>query len=94
MARLAENRARLAGGLTALGYGMPQGQTPILPVLVGGADDAVALSKNLLERGVLAPAVRPPTVPEGTSRLRLTVMATHTEGQIDQALAAIEACRG
>jgi 8-amino-7-oxononanoate synthase len=93
-ARLAENRAHLAAGLAALGFPVPDAPTPILPVVVGTAEAATTLSDGLLERGVLAPAVRPPTVPEGTSRLRLTVMATHTTDQLDRALAALEACRG
>lgn len=92
--RLAANRARLAEGLKSLGHAVPDDPTPILPVVVGDAQRAVALSRGLLERGVLAPAIRPPTVPEGTSRLRLTVMATHTSAQIDRALEALKACGG
>jgi len=90
--QLAGNRARLAEGLRSLGHTVPDDPTPILPVVVGDAARAVALSEGLLERGVLAPAIRPPTVPEGTSRLRLTVMATHTPQNIDRALDALKAC--
>jgi 8-amino-7-oxononanoate synthase len=93
-ARLAANRARLADGLKSLGHAVPDDPTPILPVVVGDAERALRLSRGLLERGVLAPAIRPPTVPDGTSRLRLTVMATHTFGQIDRALEALKACGG
>jgi len=92
--RLAVNRDYLAVGLRQLGFKVPPDPTPILPVLVGDAADATALAEGLRTRGVLAPAVRPPTVPEGTSRLRLTVMATHTRTHLDQALAALKACRG
>jgi 8-amino-7-oxononanoate synthase len=92
--RLAENRARLAAGLMAQGHAVPDDPTPILPVIVGDAERAVRLSQGLLERGILAPAIRPPTVPEGTSRLRLTVMATHTPDQIDRAVEALSACGG
>ncbi|MDH4229542.1 MAG: 8-amino-7-oxononanoate synthase [Nitrospirota bacterium] len=91
--RLRENRARLAAGLVALGWPVPAAPVPILPLVVGSAERAVALSRALLERGFLAPAVRPPTVPEGTSRLRLTVMSSHTPEQIDRVLAALEECR-
>jgi len=93
-ARLGENRARLAEGLRSLGHAVPDDPTSILPVVVGDAERAVSLSQGLLERGVLAPAIRPPTVPEGTSRLRLTVMATHTDAHIDRALDALKACGG
>jgi len=92
--RLAANRARLADGLRSLGHAVPDDPTPILPVVIGDAERALRVSQGLLERGVLAPAIRPPTVPEGTSRLRLTVMATHTPAQIDRALDALKACGG
>jgi glycine C-acetyltransferase len=92
--RLAENRAHLAGGLKGLGFSVPEAPTPILPVVVGEASATTSLAAGLLERGVLAPAVRPPTVPAGTSRLRLTVMATHTRAHLDRALEALEAGRG
>jgi 7-keto-8-aminopelargonate synthetase-like enzyme len=89
MARLAANRERFAQGIRALGLPVPDAPTPIVPVPVGAAGASLALAESLLERGVFAPAVRPPTVPEGTARLRCTVMATHTPEQLDQALDAI-----
>ena len=94
VARLAENRQRFAEGLATLGISVPDAPTPILPVPVGSAEATVAMSEALLKQNVLAPAVRPPTVPEGTGRLRCTVMATHTAEQLDQALEAIGACLG
>ena len=60
----------------------------MLAVLVGAPEAALRLSALLETRGVLAPAIRPPTVPPGTSRIRLTPMATHTDGDIEAALAA------
>lgn len=57
-------------------------QTPILPVVVGEAAEALQLSARLLAEGILAPAIRPPTVPRGTSRLRLSLMASHTREDI------------
>jgi len=93
VATLAENRRYFADGLIAMGIPVPDAPTPILPVPVGSAADTVALSEALLNQGVLAPAVRPPTVPDGTGRLRCTVMATHTREQLDLALAAIKVCR-
>ena len=53
-------------------------ETQIVPLVVGEAEPTMALCERLLERGVFAQGIRPPTVPEGSSRLRLTVMATHS----------------
>jgi 8-amino-7-oxononanoate synthase len=86
--RLHANAERLREGLRTLGYDVPGSPTPILPVMVGEPGRAVALSKALEDRGVLAPAIRPPTVPYGTSRLRVTAMATHTDSDIEWALRA------
>jgi 8-amino-7-oxononanoate synthase len=71
-------------GLRALGQ-----EGPIIPVLVGEADKAVALGEALRRRGVFAPAVRPPTVPPGTSRIRLTVTAAHEEQDMEAAALAL-----
>jgi 7-keto-8-aminopelargonate synthetase-like enzyme len=87
-------RARdLGARLRAEGFDVPEVQSQILPVLVGAADDAVALARALLERDVYVAAIRPPTVPRGTSRLRLSLMATHTDAHIDRAIAAFVAAR-
>lgn len=91
--RLRANAERLREGLRALDYEVLDGITPILPVMVGEPGRAVELSKALEDRGVLAPAIRPPTVPEGTSRLRVTAMATHTDSDIDRALRAFREVR-
>jgi 8-amino-7-oxononanoate synthase len=91
--RLRANAERLREGLHLLGYVVPRGPTPIVPVMVGEPGRAVALSKALEDRGVLAPAIRPPTVPKGTSRLRVTAMATHTDSDIDHALQAFREVR-
>src|SRR5437773_961329 len=74
-------------GLRALGLDA-RGDTHIVPVLVGDNRAALALADELLARGVHALAIRPPTVPQGTARLRVTPMATHTTVQLERALAA------
>ena len=60
--------------------------SPIVPLVVGGAAAALAVAARALDDGVLAPAIRPPTVPQGTARLRLTPIATHTAAQIGDAV--------
>ena len=64
----------------------PNGQTPIIPIVVGGPAVAVEFSRRLLEEGIFVSAIRPPTVPQNTARLRLTVMATHTREDLDYTL--------
>lgn len=86
--RLWSNRARLLSGLTALGYRLAPSESPILPVLIGDAEKTVQLADRLLELGVYAPAIRPPTVTKGTSRIRTTVTSEHTHDQLDTVLAA------
>ena len=59
------------------------GPSHIVPIVVGSAQRALALSRRLWDHGLWAPAIRPPTVPEGSARLRLSVTARHTEAHID-----------
>jgi 8-amino-7-oxononanoate synthase len=90
---LAANAGRLREGLRARGVEV-WGDTHVVPVVVGDNRRALDLAEALLARGVLAHAIRPPTVPAGTARLRLTPMATHTAAQLDRAVDAIaEAAR-
>lgn len=88
--RLWQNRERLARGLSRLGLRLAASESPILPVIVGDPDRAMNLAQALLTQGVYAPAIRPPTVPPATSRIRFTITADHTDEQIDRALEAIE----
>ncbi len=72
-------RARLQANIDALRPGHP---SPVIPVLCGEEDRAVAASHELLELGLLVPAIRPPTVPVGTSRLRIALSAAHSVDQV------------
>ena len=75
--RLGVNAAVLREALAAEGLPVGTSQSQIVPVRVGSAEQAMRLSEALLEHGVFTQGIRPPTVPEGTSRLRLTAMSTH-----------------
>ena len=69
--------------LTNAGLNIVDGETPIIPIIIGPADLANKISKELEKEGILVSAIRPPSVPKGESRLRLTVMATHTKEEIE-----------
>ncbi|MEX2394548.1 MAG: dethiobiotin synthase, partial [Actinomycetota bacterium] len=71
-----------------LGFDVPEPAAAVVPVLIGNAADACALSDAIFEHGVFCPAIRPPSVPDGTSRLRVTLMATHTDDHLDRTLEA------
>ena len=87
---LARNAAQLREGLRAHGLDA-RGDTHIVPLMVGDNRRALALAEALFARGVLALAIRPPTVPPGTARLRVTPMATHSAAQLERALDAFGA---
>jgi glycine C-acetyltransferase/8-amino-7-oxononanoate synthase len=87
-ARLWANRDRFYSGLQAMGYRLAESHSPIIPVLIGEPEKALALADRLLELGVYAPAIRPPTVPKGTSRIRTTVSSEHTTEHLNIVLAA------
>jgi 8-amino-7-oxononanoate synthase len=89
--RLAANAAALRAGLRSEGLEPAGSDTQIVPLVVGEAGDAMALCERLLADGLFAQAIRPPTVPPGTSRLRLTVMATHRIADLRRAARMIGA---
>jgi 7-keto-8-aminopelargonate synthetase-like enzyme len=68
---------------------MPEGETQIVPVLTGQADTTMRFSELLLEEGIFAQGIRPPTVPAGACRLRCTVMAPHTHEELEWAIERI-----
>ena len=89
--RLFLHAKSLKAALTDLGYILLPSETQILPVVLGSPQRATSIADALLAEGVFAPAIRPPAVPPDTSRLRLTVMAIHTEAEIQQAIAGFAA---
>jgi 8-amino-7-oxononanoate synthase len=89
--RLRSNVSQMRAGLDRLGLRV-LGHGPIMPIVVGDSSRALLAGSELRRRGVLVHAVRPPTVAEGTSRLRVTVTATHSAQDIVRALAAFEEC--
>jgi glycine C-acetyltransferase/8-amino-7-oxononanoate synthase len=83
--RLQRNSRIMRESLTAHGLATGDSTTQVLPLVVGDADDAVRVCERALEKGIFAQAIRPPTVPEGSSRLRLAVMASHTRSELQEA---------
>ncbi|HEY5600125.1 MAG TPA: aminotransferase class I/II-fold pyridoxal phosphate-dependent enzyme, partial [Candidatus Manganitrophaceae bacterium] len=73
-----------------LGFNIGASETPIVPLLIGESEKAVTFSRKLLDHGIYIPAIRPPSVPKGSSRLRVSLMATHTQEEIDTLLSALE----
>ena len=94
VARLASRIAELALALDHAGVRATPSSTAIQPLIVGTADRALAASAALLERGFLVPAIRPPTVPEGTSRLRISLSAAHAPEEIAALAQALAGCLG
>lgn len=84
--RLRDNADFLRKGLQSLGFDTLQSQTPIIPVLTGEPKPTMEFSRGLFKEGIFAQGIRPPSVPEGASRLRVTVMATHTISDLKFAL--------
>ncbi|MBW2715015.1 MAG: 8-amino-7-oxononanoate synthase [Deltaproteobacteria bacterium] len=81
--QLSQNADQLRNGLAERGISTTPSTTHILPVIVGSNDATMALCERLLESGVYAQGIRHPSVPEGTARLRITLMATHRSSEID-----------
>jgi 8-amino-7-oxononanoate synthase len=84
---------RLRESLQGMGWSTGPSTTQIVPVLVGSDGDAIELSGFLESRGILASAIRPPTVPEGESRIRVSMSALHTDDHLDQLIGAFSAWR-
>jgi 8-amino-7-oxononanoate synthase len=89
-ARLAALQERMKSGLARLGFPLPRVVAPIFPVVLGDERLALDASRRLRARGFFVRAIRPPTVPAGTSRLRVTLTAAHDEAQVDAFVGALD----
>ncbi len=87
--RLRTNRNTLHAALTDLGFQLTDTQSPILPIIVKSPERAGEMSQALYEAGVYVPAIRPPTVPKHSSRLRLTVSSEHTQEQLENVVRSL-----
>jgi glycine C-acetyltransferase/8-amino-7-oxononanoate synthase len=87
--RLWDNARYLREGLEAAGFTLGCSTSPILPLMIGAAGSAIEMMRQAFERGVYAIAIRPPTVPPGTARLRLTPISEHTRTDLDETIAAL-----
>ncbi len=87
---LKQNAEYLRARLNQLGINTGQSRSHIIPVIIGGEKDALTVSKKLYEMGFFIPAIRPPTVPAGTARLRLSVQSEHSAEQMDKLCAGFE----
>ena len=92
--KLAALIKQFRSGVEQLGLSLMDSNTPIQPLLVGDSKQAFTLSERMLkEHQIMVSAIRPPTVAEGSARLRITLCANHTSDQVDQLLAALDATR-
>lgn len=92
--RLWRNRERLYKGLRDLGFDTMDSETQVVPILIGGIDETLRISRYLYNNGIFAPAIRPPTVPEGKCRIRFSVTAMHTDEDIDMVLEGMRRFKG
>ena len=83
---------RFRAGAEQLGLQLMDSQTPIQPVLINNDQRVMEINQQLRSKGFMVGAIRPPTVPAGSGRLRITLSANHSNQQIDQLLDALEAC--
>jgi 8-amino-7-oxononanoate synthase len=92
--RLRENTRRVATGLRSLGFDVGETQTPVIPVLIGDAFQAMATWRALFDNGVFTHPIIPPAVPAHACRIRVSMSAEHSSEQIDRVLAAFERIAG
>jgi 7-keto-8-aminopelargonate synthetase-like enzyme len=82
------NREKLAAGIKKIGYDIMGSETPIIPIRTGSIENTLRLSGYLFEKGIYAPAIRPPTVKD--SRIRITITAGHTDEDIEKLIETLK----
>jgi 8-amino-7-oxononanoate synthase len=92
--KLAKLVSQFRKGAEQLGLELMSSSSAIQPLLIGDSQKSVAISNDLLEKGFLVSAIRPPTVPQNTARLRITFSAMHEEIHIDRLLSALAEVTG
>lgn len=88
--RLHTNAELLRHGLADAGFEIPPGSTQIIPLITGSSETTMRFSEELMEEGIFAQGIRPPTVPVGSGRIRFTVMATHSQDDLEWAVGRIK----
>ena len=88
---LAQHIAHLKSGLAGLRWHLLPSDTAIQPLIIGDNVRALAVTDALMARGILVPAIRPPTVPDGTARLRISLSAAHTSQDVSILIEALHA---
>ncbi len=88
--KLWQNIQKINDGILSLGFSSPEITSPIFPIILGDEKKALEASESLLQQGIFVPAIRPPSVPKGSSRLRLTVSAAHSEEDIAKLMSALQ----
>jgi len=91
--RLRSLALRVRSPLEQIGFQIPPGNSPIIPLVLGNEKAALSAAQMLEAEGLLVVAIRPPTVPRGTSRLRITLSCEHTDAQIERLLVGLAAIK-
>ena len=87
---LLEKSANLASEIRCMGFDPGAAETPIIPVIIGDVEETLRISQKLISENIFVVAIRPPTVPKGTARLRISLNAEHTDEDIERLLCALE----
>lgn len=87
--RLRERSMHLRSTLRSMGWQIIAGESPIIPLVVGSETKCLEMATRIREKGIYVPAIRPPTVPPGTARLRISLNATHTESDVAELVEAL-----